>query len=815
MIHDLRYALRLLAKSPGFALVAVLTLALGIGVNSGIFTVVDAVMLRPLPYPEPNRLVSLWERALHGGPVNMNTSGSSLAKGPARFTVSVANLTDYRHDNHVFSGMAGFQITGMNLTESGPPERLSGERVTSDFFSVLGVQPAQGRALLAEEDHPGNDHVVIVTDDLWKQRFGSDPNLIGSSLTLDGEKYRVVGIMPSGFQSPMQLSIPDKLSFFLPAAYPAAVLTAHGDHQINVLARLKPGVTIPQAQADLDAISNRLAQSYANTNENVKTGIAPLSDDLAHDVRASILVLAGSVGLILLIACANLANLLLVRSIGRSREITIRFALGASRARVIGELVTQSVVLAAFGCAVGLMFGAWTRQLLVALAPPGIPRLASASLDGRVVLFTVILSFATGILFGLFPAWQVSKARPAESLKSNDRNMAGTGVMRWRSSLMIAEIAVSMVLMVGAGLLLRSFMTLNGVDLGFVTERVLAMSISLPSTLYQTPERRLAFFDDLASRVASLPGVQAVGFANRMPMRGGWRSSVEVDTATQNTDADFQAVSPGYFQTLGIPLLRGRLLTSADRTSAPPVAMVNMEFVRRFLPGQQPLGRRLRHGAGAPWVTIVGIAGDIHRGGKAGAVNSQVYLSAAQPAQYPVRIADFAFRAAGDPKTLMAAIQQQVWAIDKDQPVTNVKTLEEVISQSVAERRFQTLLLLLFAGLALVLALVGVYGVISYSVSQRTGEIGLRIALGASRGNILRLVIEKAMLLVVAGIAAGAAGAYGLSRYLTSLLFQIKPGDPVTYTSLALLLSVVALAACYVPARRATRVDPMVALRNE
>ena len=819
VIKEIRYALRLLARSPAFTVIAVLTLALGIGVNSGIFTVVDAVMLRPLPYPEPDRLLSLWETAV-ARPSVMNSSGASVggAIQPLRWTVSAANLVDYRKENHVFTGMAGFGVAGMNLTETGPPERIWGERVTSEYFSVLGIQPAQGRAFLPEEDRLGNNRVVIVTHDLWQRLFGSDSNLIGSSLTLDSEKYRVIGILQPGFESPSQFGMTDRLSFFVPAAYPAAQLAQHGDHDINVLARLRPGVSLDQARAEMDAISSRLAQTYPDTNRNVKTGMAPLADDIARNVRTSMLVLVGAVGLILLIACANLANLLLVRAAGRHREITIRFALGASRRRIIRELLIQSTVLASIGCAAGLVFGIWTRQFLVRLAPSNIPRLAEAGMNGHVLFFTVLLSLMTGILFGLFPAWQVSKARPAESLKSSERNLAGTAVMRWRSALMVAEIAVSMVLLVGAGLLLRSFITLNGVDLGFATERVMAMNINLPETRYQTQDRRFAFFDELASRVANLPGVQAVGFANRFPMRGGWGGSFQLDTDANpgnSLDSDFQAVNPGYFQTLGIPLTRGRLLTPADRSGAQPVAVVNTEFVHRYLKSENPMSHRFRRGPQAPWITIVGVVGDVHRGGKAAPITPQVYLAAAQTSLYPVRVADFAFRAAGDPKSLIAAVQQQVWAIDKDQPVTNVKTLEEVISQAAAERRFQTLLLLLFAGLALALALVGVYGVISYSVSQRTGEIGLRIALGAARADILRLVIGRAILMVIAGIVLGAAGAYGLSRYLVSLLFEIKPTDPATYGSLAFLLVMVALLACYVPARRATKVDPMVALRYE
>ena len=816
-MNNFRYAVRLLLKSPGFASVAILTLALGIGVNTAIFSVVDAVMLRPLPYPEPDRLVSIWEEKIGEGPNSANTSGQFLGSGTGRprWTVAAANLMDYRTQKNSFVSLAGFAVTGMNITESGPPDRLFGEEVTANYFSTLGVSPAQGRAFLPDEDRPGTNHVVIVSDELWHSRFGGDPYFLGKSVTLENEKYTVVGIMPAGFQSPSQFNMATALLYYIPAAYPADLLAHHSDHGINVLGRLKPGVSIAAARAELDAISQSLAQRYPEVCKNLKTGSDLLSNDISGGVRTSLFILLGAVGLILLIACTNLANLLLVRAIGRQREIAIRFALGASRNRVIGELLAQSTVLAALGCGSGLVFGYWTQRLLTGFAPH-IPRLEGASLNGRVLLFTLALSAIAGLICGIFPAWQASKSKPVEAMRASERHLAGSSVMRWRSGFMIAEVAISMILLVGAGLLLKSFMTLNHVELGIATEHVINMNITLPELRYPTPERRFAFFEDLAERAGGLPGIQSVAFANNFPLRGGWSSNFRPENQPdRGEDADYQAVSPGYFSTLGIALQRGRLLTPADRAGAELVAVVNPALVRRFFPNEDPIGHRFRRNDQAPWATIVGVVSDVRRGGKAGNINPQVYFPAAQTALYPVRLAEFSFRSAADPKQLVAAVQQQVWAIDKDLPVTHVRTYDELISQSVSERRFQTLLLSLFASLALILAMVGIYGVISYSVSQRTPEIGIRMALGASRGGILKMVIGRAMLLVAVGIAIGATGAFALSRYLKSLLFQVKPGDPWTYASLAILLAIVALAASLIPARRATRVDPMIALRYE
>jgi predicted permease len=809
-VRNLKLAIRSLTKSPGFTVIAVLTLALGIGVNVAIFSIIDAVMLRPLPYPEPQHLFAMWETLTGDPPANWNTSNAANPR--ERMTISIANFADYTRGIRG-AELASYQAISMNLTGAGNPERVAGERVSSNYFSVLGVAPAQGRGFLANEDRAGADRVIVVSHEFWERRLGLNSDWASQSVALDGEKYRIVGIMPQGFRSPAAIERGERFEFFVPGAYASSVLADRGSHQIWAIARIGREATAQAVQAQLDALSSRLANQFPESNRNIKTIMTPLADDLIRNARTSLLVILGAVGLVLLIACANLANLLLARAVTRQREITIRFALGASRWRIIGELLTQSLTLSLLGSLAGLALGVWTRTVLVKLAPAGIPRLASAEFDVRVLIFTILLACVTGFAFGLFPALQVSKAGPAASLKSNERALAGRGVMRWRTALMVAEISLSMMLLVGAGLLVRSFIRLNQVDLGFNTERVLAMRIVLPDKSYSA-DRRLAFFEDLADRVSALPGVQSVAFANRMPMRGGWTTSMSMDDNTQ-PDIDAQVVSPGYFQTVGIPLIQGRLLAAADRNGAPLVAVVNREFVRKYSANRPAIGRTLRFESHSPWITIVGIVGDIHRGGKSAEVLPEIYFPAAKGSALPVPLSDFAFRASGDPKRLLAAVQQQVWAIDKDQPLTNVRTLEEIVTQAGAERRFQTLLLAAFAALALLLALVGVYGVISYAVSQRTREIGLRMALGAARADVVRSIVVRSMSTVAIGIAAGAMGALMLSRLLRSFLFEIDPADPLTYGAIAALLAMAAFIACCVPALRASRVDPMIALRYE
>jgi putative ABC transport system permease protein len=810
-MQQLRYAARFLARTPGFTIVAIVTLALGIGVNSAIFSVIDAVLLRPLPYPHPERLVSFFE---HQGNDPDERGG-----------IAPANMPDY-NQNHVFTGIAHVGTPGMNLTGAGTPERIFGIQAGYNFLDILGVQPAMGRGFRPEEDRYGAPHVVVISHELWQQRLGGDRAVIGRTITLDGESYEVIGVLPPGFQSPDEISQRQPMLFVLPDCWPPNVLHNRGEHYDHAIARLKPGVPLAQAQSEMQTIGARLAKAYPATNGKIALGVAPLGADMVRRVRTAMLVLLGAVGLVLLIACANVANLLLARSAGRSREVAIRLAMGAGRWRIVRELLVESAVLAVLGCALGLLFGVWTRDLLVSTAPKNIPRLDRAALSWRVLGFTGLLATSTAFLFGMIPAWQVSGVRPNLALKSGERSTGGSAVLRWRNALMAAEVALALMLLVGGALLWKSFVRVTGVDLGFQPDRVLMVRVNLPDLHYPDGARRLAFFQEMEQRVERLPGVQSAGFTFSGPMRGGWGSDYQTPDGPGSEpdhrarDADFEPVSPRYFETLGIPILKGRGFTPADKEGAPLVAIVNQVLARRIFPNGDAVGHRIRRGGTHDWETIVAVVGEVHLEGQTEKVNQQVYLPAAQISLYatgrhPAHLADFALRTAGAPLAIVRDVQRQVWAIDKDQPVTRVETLEEVVSASVAQRRFQAALLLLFAGVAGALAVVGVYGVISYAVAQRTPEIGLRLALGAQRQNIFGLTMARALRPILAGLAIGLAGALAASRLLTSLLFEVKPSDPATFAFVAVLLGVVALGACLIPARRATRVDPMVALRYE
>ena len=643
--------------------------------------------------------------------------------------------------------------------------------------------------------------MVVISHELWQQRLGGDRGVIGRTITLDGGRQ------------PMLFLVPD--------CWPPNILHNRGEHYDHAIARLKPGVPLAQAQSEMQTIGVRLAKAYPQTNRNTALGVAPLGADMVRRVRTAMLVLLGAVGLVLLIACANVANLLLARSAGRSREVAIRLAMGAGRWRIVRELLVESAMLAVLGCALGLVLGAWTRDLLVAIAPKNVPRLDTAALSWRVLGFTGMLATLTVFLFGMIPAWQVSGIRPNMALKSAERSTGGSAVLRWRSALMTAEVALALMLLVGGALLWKSFVRVTGVDLGFEADRVLMMLVNLPDLRYPDGARRLAFFQELEQRVERLPGVQSAGFTFRGPMRGGWGSVYETPEGPgsepdfRGREADFEPVSLRYFETLGIPILKGRAFTPADKEGAPPVAIVNQVLARKLFPNGDAVGHRIRRSGARDWETIAGVVGEVHLQSQTEKVHPQVFFPAAQTSLYPVHVADFAIRTAGAPLAIVRDVQRQVWAIDKDQPVTRVETLEEVVSASVAQRRFQAALLLLFASVALALAVVGVYGLISYAVAQRTPEIGLRLALGAQRHNILGLTMARALGPILAGLAAGLAGALAASRLLTSLLFEVKPSDPATFALVAAMLGVVALGACLIPARRATRVDPMVALRYE
>jgi predicted permease len=805
--RDLRQAFRTLRRTPGFTAMAVLTLALGIGANTAVFSVVDAVILRPLPYADAARLVSLWESHEQRG----------------RGSVSVANLADYRRENRSLAGIASYSLISKSLTNLGSPEQILGEAVTANMFAVRGVQPALGRGFVPEEDRPGSDRVVVVTDRFWRGHLGSDPGVLGRRLTLDGDLYAIVGVMPPfacGCTADIRPSL--DIAFLKPAAYTDAALANHGNHDVDAIARLAPGVSLAQAQADLDAIMQGLAQRHPGQATGYRAVIAPLQGDVVRTVQRSLVVLLGAVGLVLLIACVNVANLLLVRVLNQRRELAIRRALGASRARIVAEITTRAVALSLLGGAAGLLCGIWTRDLLVAFAPAAIPRLHALAIDARVLLFALALALVTGLLSGLLPAWAISREDKAESLRVTESSGSSTrSVLRWRGVLMAAEIAAAIVLAIGAGLLIRSLITISGVDLGFQTARVLTLRVALPPGRYPDPAARLAFFEELSTRAQRLPGVASTGFANRFPLLGGWGGSLSLRAPAGTIDVietGLQAVSPTYFATLGIPLLRGRALSPGDRQGSMPVAVISRAFADRYAAGGDPIGWQFtRDEPPIPLVTIVGVVDDIRRGGKGAPIDPQVYLPAAQTASYEknTRLSDFAVKADIDPKSLASALQREVWAIDKDQPITNVRTLDEVLSTSLAERRFNLGLLAAFALLAVGLALIGVYGVVSYTVAQRTREIGIRVALGASRRAVIGLVLGSGARWTLIGVAAGVVASAALTRSLLGMLFGVTPLDPTTFIAVSFMFTLVAALASYVPARRAAKVDPLIALRYE
>jgi putative ABC transport system permease protein len=818
LFQDIRLGARTLRKTPGFTALAVLILAVGLGINTAVFSIVNAVMVRPLPYQDPQRLISLWEEDARRQPQNFNSKGSNVggAGGPQRTTVAAANLADYQKQGHSFAGLAAYDNAPMNLTGIGSPERISGEAVSWNFFEVLGVEPVKGRTFLPEDDRPDAAPVVMLTYDFWQRRLGGDSAVLERPVTLDGRPYQVIGVLPRGFESPAQFGVKDRMQFYVPVAFPAQLLLNHGDHDYNVVGRLKPGVALTAAQADLDRISGNLAVQFPRSNQGLRAVIAPLRDDLVRNVKDSLFALMGAAGLIVLITCVNVANLLLIRAVARRHESSVRLALGASRLRMVRQFLVESLLVAVTGCAAGVLLGRILMGLLISVAPPSIPQIETVTMDWRVFAVCTAIATITGLIFGIAPAWQASHTRPVEALKTTARNTGGKSQARWRTSLTVAEIALSMILMIGAGLLLKSFILLMGVDLGFQPDRVLVMAINLPDLRYGTPTQRLQFFQQLEERVKALPGVRGVASSNRMPLRGGWSSGINLDTAPDgNFEPGFQAVSPGYFETLGITLLNGRLLTPDDRTGRQNVAVVNQAFVRQYLDSRNAVGRRLRRGGRNPWISIVGVVNDIRRGGKAEPITPQVYLPAAETELYPVKVADLAVRTSVAPRQLVNAIQSQVWALDKDQPVTNVRTLEEIIDASVAQRRFQTLLLVVFAAVAVGLAMIGIFGVLSYSVNQRTSELGLRMALGAAPSSIVGLVLKQAGTLTAAGVLIGLAGAFGLTKYVQSLLFGIERTDWETYAAAVALLAAVALGAALIPARRGSKVDPIVALRYE
>jgi predicted permease len=814
--QDLRYGARMLLKQPGFTLIAVITLALGIGANTAIYSVVNAVLLRPLPYPDSDRLVRLREVGLDG------------SDGP----VSYLNFTDWRAQQTVFEHMGLYRGWTYNLTGTGEPRRLTAGHVAADVFAALGVQPVLGRVFTNNEDKPGGPPVVVLSHALWQNRFGGDPAIVNQTITLDGIAHTVLGVMPAGFE------FLGRVNLWAPVEAGFATWERQGRGQrsdSSVLARLKPGGSFEQARAEMDAIGARLAQQYPDANKNRRVGMEFLLDSRVGQVRRALWILFGAVALVLLIACANVANLLLARATVRQREMAVRAALGASRWRIIRQLLSESVLLAAVGGAAGLLLAQWGLHVIVALAQRSLPRLDEIRLDGRVLLFSAAVALLTGILFGLAPAWQTGRMNLQSTLKETVRS-ATVGRAQLRYGLIVAEIALTLMLLVSAGLLLRSFHKLERVDPGFDHERVLTFRVNLPGRKYPNDDAYSGFYESLLARLRALPGVQAASVASQLPLdTRGWKTTYMIEgrpelPPSERPSMEVHLVGPDYFRVMGIPLLRGRPFTEQDNrdhmrgtpreqsvNAMLNVIIIDEEFARRHFANEDPIGRQVRIPWGPrelnPVMTVVGVVKRVReerlseQGGQV-----QAYLSAIQR---PQGLMSVMIKTTVAPETLIAAARDQVFALDPEQPIYDITTLAEMRANSIAPQRLNLTLLGVFAAIALSLAAVGLYGVMSYGVSQRTREIGIRMALGAQAGDVRTMIVRQGLMLLFIGIAIGLAGAFALTRAMTSLLFEVSATDPLTFIAIVLLLTIVALLACYLPARRATRVDPIMVLHNE
>jgi putative ABC transport system permease protein len=803
-LHDLRYAARMLAKNPGFTAVAVIALAVGVGANSVIFSAVNTILLRPLPYKDPDRLVMVFEDA--------------GALGYPRDTPAPANFIDWRDQNKVFDGMAALADVSVNLTGAGEPERLDGKRVSASLFPTLGVEPQLGRWFTPEEDQPGANRVVMLSHRLWQRRFGSDPAIVGKTIMLNGAGFSVVGVMPESFQFPERED-----QFWIPIAFSQNEAARRGAHYLQVVARLKPGVSLAQAQAEMSAIAARLQQQYPDQNTGLGAAVVPLHEQMVGNMRTVLLVLLGAVGFVLLIACANVANLLLARAAARQKEIATRIALGASRLRLVRQFLTESVLLAVLGGGVGLLLSVWGVRVLKAFIPDNISQAKEITVDARVLVFTLLVSLLTGLVFGIAPALQATNFNLNETLKEGGRGPAlGGRGNRIRRTLVVAEVAVSLVLLIGAGLLVNSFLRLRNVDPGFRTDHVLTMSVTLPPLKYPDHARREAFYTELIDRVEALPGVKSAAVASQIPLIKQGDSVGVVfegrplpEPGKENIVAT-RVVSPLYFETMGIRLLRGRVFNNQDRIGSPVVAVISDSMARRYWPGEDPVGKRLCPGrpkTPEDWVTVVGVVNDVLQYGLDADQKPQMYLSYQQSDYFSPR--RLVVSTSVEPESLTSAVRGAVWSIDKDQPVSDIETMEAVLSDSIARQRFSALLLGVFGLVALLLAAVGIYGVMSYTMAQRTHEIGLRMALGARKWDVLKLAVGQALKLVLVGVGAGLAASLILTRVMTSLLFGVSSTDPVTFAGISLVLVAAGVLASYIPARRATKVDPMIALRYE
>jgi predicted permease len=803
--QDLRFGFRQLLSKPGFALIAVLSLALGIGANTAIFSLVDAVLLRPLPFHDPDRLVMVWEDAAR--------------IGFPRNSLAPANYADWKAQNHVFEDMAAISWRSYNLTDEGEPEKVEARAVTANLFPLLGIKPELGRSFTQEEDRPGGNKVVLISHGLWQRRFGGDPAMVGKEILLDGEKRTVIGVMPPGFQF-----IEKETGLWVPMAFSREELAKRGTHYLTVVARMKPHVTLAQARADIAAIMQRINRDHPMPGFELGSTVISLREQLAGDVRPALIVLLVGVGFVLLIACANIANLLLARGAARFREIAVRTALGAGRRRIVRQLLTESILLAVAGGVAGLLFAWLSFSFLKQLIPGGMALNTGVRIDARIFGFTLLLSLLTGVAFGLAPALQAAKVDLNEVLKqSGGRTGTGAGHRRMRSALVIVEIALALVLLVGAGLLIQTFLRLRTLDIGVDTENVLTVKTLLPRSKYGELPKRAAFYQQVLERVRALPGVVSAGYTTAVPLtwKGGATSfTVEGREPGPAQDALSRQVSTGYMETMGIKLRQGRFFDDRDVPQSQPVAIIN-ETMAQYWPGGGALGKRFKFGlpdSQRPWITVVGVVGDVKEMGLQAPAKAEMFFPYQQPPDtlwFWNSPRDLTVRTSGDPMGIAAAVRQAVWSVDRNQPVSNIRTMDDVLAEEVAQRRIGMTLLAAFAALALLLASLGIYGVLSFAVAQRTQEIGIRMALGADRKDVLLMVVSDGIRLAAAGIAIGLVVSLALTRLMSGLLFGVSASDPRTLGAVTLLLITVALVACYIPARRAAKVDPMIALRCE
>ena len=814
LTQDLKYGLRVLLKSPGFAAVAVIVLALGIGANTAIFSVVNAVLLRPLPYQDPGRLVQVW----HVPP-------AKSFPGITEFSVSAANYLDWRDQNHVFEPLAIYTYATLNLSGKGQPESVTSAVVSPNFFSALRVRPRLGRAIASGEDQPGHANVVVLSHAFWREHFGADPHIVGQNVTLNQQSYTVIGVMPPRFEMPPSVEI------WTPLAWTDKEKAVRGEHHFGVIGRLKPGIDLKQAQAEMNTISSHLEQQYPADDKGWGAIVVPLREQLVGTVRPALLVLLGAVAFVLLIACANVANLMLAKTLGRRKEIAIRSALGASRARIVQQVLCETVLLALAGGVLGLLIAQWGVRLISAFLANQLSLSPEINLDAWVLGFTLTVSLATGVLAGLAPALRLTKTDLNEALKQGlGRTDADSGGKRTRVVLVISEVALSLMLLIGAGLMIRSLWTLRNVDPGLDPNHVLTMTVAIPvpSTRFPTPLQQSNFFNTVLQRVRALPGVESAGVIDALPLTGGGSIqpiAVEGRPTQQMADQPEVAVrniSPGYIRTMRIPLLSGRDLSDADSAGRPESVLISESMARRFWPNENPIGKHvtLTFFPDGPR-EIVGIVGDVKDSGlDVTDPVAMLYLPVAQLSMpllgawtsFPMSLV---VRTNANPSSLTSAVTGAVHQVDSELPLLQIRTMQDVVGESLSQQRFNMQLLAVFAGLALLLAAIGIYSVLSYSVKRRVREIGIRMALGAQVRDVLRLILVEGMRPTLIGVAIGLAGALALGRVLANLLYGVKPTDPITFGAVALLLATVGLFASMIPAYRATRVEPMKTLRDE